>query len=106
MVPYDPGREHERCTGTDGEQRSEAAVREPEPDHQPHAEHEWKQSQPRIAEDGQAEDGSQRRRPPERAPAFGSDQRDEDERRRQEPVEDLAVQVNVVPDEVRMQRRE
>ena len=42
-------------------------------------------------------------RPGERA-AIGGDERAQDERRGDELVEDLAVEVDVVPDEVRVQR--
>ena len=62
--------------------------------------------EPRVAEDREPEDAAECRRPPQRAAPLGGDHRDEDDCRRQHLVEDLAVQVDVVPDEVRVKRGE
>ena len=105
-VSGDPRHEHQRRRRADEQERGETMLGEAEPHHEPDAEHERKQEQPRVSEDGEAEDAAERGRPPEGATALGRNQCDEDDRGGEQLVEDLAVQVHVVPDEVRVERRE
>ena len=59
--------------------------------------------EPHVAEDREPEHGAERQRAPPAEP-LRRPQRQEHRRRREQVVEDLAVHVHVVPDEVRMQR--
>ena len=77
---------------------------EPEARHQPDAEHEREERQARIAEDRQSERSAKSRRPPQGSSLLGCDDRGEHDGRRQELVEDLAIEMDVVPYEVRMER--
>ena len=63
------------------------------------------QGEARVRENGQSGDRTRRGDVPQRA-LLGGDENRERERGRQESVQHLAVDVNVVPDEIRMQRRD
>ena len=68
-------------------------------------ERERKQREARVAEDRQARHGTGRRAERRRA-ALEREQAEQRQRGEQEAVEDLAVDVDVVPDHVRVQRRQ
>ncbi len=72
-VARDPRREHERRARADDEQRGEPVVGEAEANHEPESEHEWKEDEPRVAEDRDADDGAERGSQPERSASFGGE---------------------------------
>ena len=59
-----------------------------------------------FAEDREPADDAERAREPAASARSATTQRQQDERRREQLVEDLAVDVDVVPDEVRVQGRD
>ena len=98
-VPDDPGHEREDAAGEDD---ADDRPRPVLPADQERAADQRQEEQARVAEDRQAERDAEDGGQPERPPA-GEDQHEQDDRGGEELVEDLAVLVDVVPDEIRVQ---
>ena len=97
-VPHDPGRDDDGG-GRDRRDDEDGASRHEDE----RARDEREQDEPHVAEDREAKCRAQRNR--ERQRSFLEDeQRQQDDRRREELVQDLAVHVDVVPDEVWVER--
>ncbi len=102
LVPHDPRREHER-----GDAERERGLPRPAaaPPEDVRAEHERDEQRPHVPEDHQPEHAAEQRAPAQAA-ALRDDEREQHRGDREEVVQDLAVHVHVVPDEVRVQRRQ
>ena len=93
----DPRRDHRPGRDAGGEPTTTARPRGCEPPDEERREPERQQDQPRVAEDREAEHGACRDRVPGR-PSLVGDEREQGDRREEEPVDDLAIDVHVVPD--------
>ena len=102
LVPHDPRHHEDRGAGEDRGGREQRAPRDAAPPQQVGAEQERQRLEPDVAEDAEADHRAERQRAPP-AEALGRVQRQVHGRGREEVVEDLAVHVHVVPDEVRVQ---
>ena len=102
LVPDDPGRDRQhRRREHHADEDPGAAV----PPDEERAADDRQEEQARVPEDREAEQHAQDRAEPERPPLPEGEHAEHD-RGREQLVEDLAVLVDVVPDEVRVQRRD
>ena len=104
LVPNDPRSDDDRGGG-DHRQRRDPVSAAARANEQVHGHDDRDEDQPHVAENRQPGEDPGGDRPASGTPV-GCDQRAEDECRRDELVEDLAVQVHVVPHEIRIERCE
>ncbi len=102
LVARDPRHDHERGH-PDDERSGGDRVAEPRAPCDVEREHEGEKDEPRVAENRDPGDGSGDRRERER-PALVGGERAQHEHGQDEPVQQLAIQMDVVPDDVGVKR--
>jgi hypothetical protein len=102
-VAHEPRHEHEHGAGEDDADKRQRTL--PLMPREERGQREWQRAEPRVAEDREPGDDPDRRGEPDCSCAGGS-QHEQKERCGEQLVEDLAVDVDVVPDQVRVQRRD